>query len=63
LIRSLGWTPDYPREKFEQGLRETVEWYLDNKEWVEDLWKKKDEMNKWMETFVQKSDKPMEVAA
>lgn len=50
-IIKLGWQPDYPREKFEQGLRETVEWYLDNTAWVEDLWKKKDEMNKWQENF------------
>lgn len=26
-IKSLGWVPDYSREKFEQGLRETVRWY------------------------------------
>ncbi len=61
-IMALGWKPDYPREKFEQGLRETVEWYLNNKEWVGDLWKKKDEMNKWMEDYVKKTDKPQERA-
>jgi dTDP-glucose 4,6-dehydratase len=60
LIRSLGWQPDYPREKFEQGLRETVEWYLNNKDWVEDLWQKKDEMNQWLEGYAKKSDKPQE---
>jgi len=32
----------------------TVEWYLANKKWVEDLWKKKDEMNKWMESYLKK---------
>lgn len=58
-IKSLGWIPDYPREKFKQGLEETVEWYIKNKIWVEDLWKKKDEMNKFMGTFCEKSDKPM----
>lgn len=61
-IQALGWTPEYPLEKFEQGLKETVDWYLNNTAWVEDIWKKKDEMNKWMETFVEKSDKPMEVS-
>jgi dTDP-glucose 4,6-dehydratase len=61
-IRGLGWTPDYPREKFEQGLRETVEWYLKNKEWVEEIWKKKDEMNKFMSSFCEKSDKPMKAS-
>lgn len=50
----LGWNPDYPMENFEQGLRETVDWYLNNKEWVEDLWNKKDEMNKWQEEFCKK---------
>ena len=29
--RELGWTP---RETFETGLRKTVQWYLDNPEWV-----------------------------
>lgn len=51
-IKTLGWTPDYPREKFEEGLRETVEWYKNNTEWVENIKaKKKNEMNKWQETF------------
>jgi dTDP-glucose 4,6-dehydratase len=27
----LGWSPAH---KFEQGIRETVRWYLDNQEWV-----------------------------
>lgn len=60
LIRSLGWTPDYPREKFEQGLKETVQWYKDNKDWVNDLWKKKNEMNKFMSDYCAKSAQPME---
>lgn len=42
-IEALGWRPEYPREKFDQGLAETVDWYLNNKEWVEDLWKRKQE--------------------
>jgi dTDP-glucose 4,6-dehydratase len=37
-IRKLGWRPDYPRDKFEQGLRETINWYLQNTEWVQNLW-------------------------
>ncbi len=44
-IMKLGWKPLYPREKFEQGLRETIEWYQNNTEWVEKLWAKKDELN------------------
>jgi len=27
----LGWTPD---ETFDTGFRRTIEWYLDNAEWV-----------------------------
>ncbi|WP_342655930.1 dTDP-glucose 4,6-dehydratase [Shewanella algae] len=30
IERELGWTPD---ESFETGIRKTVEWYLDNKNW------------------------------
>jgi dTDP-glucose 4,6-dehydratase len=53
-ITALGWTPDYPREKFEEGLKETVKWYLANTEWVEELRKKQDEMNKFQEEFFEK---------
>ncbi|MEK9183098.1 MAG: dTDP-glucose 4,6-dehydratase [Patescibacteria group bacterium] len=61
-IRSLGWAPAYPREKFEQGLRETVEWYLNNKEWVEHVeQKKKNEMNKFQENL-ERSEKKMRAA-
>ncbi|KKQ27291.1 MAG: dTDP-glucose 4,6-dehydratase [Candidatus Magasanikbacteria bacterium GW2011_GWC2_37_14] len=57
-IKSLGWTPDYTQEKFEQGLRETVEWYQNNTEWVEKLrTKKKDEMNKFQENLVRSDEK------
>lgn len=49
-ITALGWTPDYPREKFEEGLKETVEWYKTNTGWVENIWnKKRDELNKFQE--------------
>lgn len=44
-IKKLGWKPDYPAEKFEQGLRETIEWYQDHQDWVEKLWAKKEELN------------------
>ena len=30
----LGWTP---RASFENGIRETVEWYLHNQKWIEDV--------------------------
>ncbi len=32
IKEDLGWVPE---ESFETGLRKTVEWYLDNQEWVE----------------------------
>ena len=32
IQRELGWVPD---ETFETGLRKTVQWYLDNREWWE----------------------------
>jgi len=32
MERELDWTP---RESFESGLRQTVQWYLDHPEWVE----------------------------
>lgn len=54
-IMNLGWKPEYTHDKFEQGLRETIEWYKSNTEWVENIWnKKKDEMNKFQEQYKDK---------
>jgi dTDP-glucose 4,6-dehydratase len=33
-LRRLGWSP---QKEFEDGLRETVEWYRDNRDWWEPL--------------------------
>jgi len=33
LLSGLGWMPRY--DNFELGLRETVQWYVDNKRWLE----------------------------
>ena len=41
----LGFQPLYTRERFEQGLRETVEWYQKNTVWVEKLKKRQSEIN------------------
>lgn len=30
----LGWEPTYT---FEQGIKETIEWYLNNTEWIENI--------------------------
>lgn len=37
IQRELGWTPAH---KFEQGIRETIRWYLDNQDWVKKVLKK-----------------------
>jgi dTDP-glucose 4,6-dehydratase len=34
INRDLGWKP---AETFETGIRKTVQWYLDNQEWVENI--------------------------
>ena len=34
IKKDLGWVPE---ESFETGLRKTVEWYLKNQEWVENV--------------------------
>ena len=33
-MRELGWQP---RDQFESGIRKTVEWYLDNQDWLDDV--------------------------
>jgi len=37
IAKDLGWLPAH---KFEQGIRETVRWYLDNQEWVRSVLKR-----------------------
>jgi len=37
IQRELGWTPAH---KFEQGIRETIQWYLDNQAWVKAVMQK-----------------------
>ena len=37
IQKELGWVPAH---KFEQGIRETVRWYLDNQEWVRTVLKR-----------------------
>ena len=34
IERELGWTPEYT---FEEGLSETVDWYLNNKTWLNNV--------------------------
>lgn len=57
-ILALGWQADYTQDKFEQGLKETIEWYKNNTEWVENIWnRKKDEMNKFQDTLQRSTEK------
>jgi len=37
IQRELGWVPAH---RFEEGIRETVRWYLDNQEWVRSVLKR-----------------------
>jgi dTDP-glucose 4,6-dehydratase len=37
IEKEMGWLPAH---KFEQGIRETVRWYLDNQEWVHSVLKR-----------------------
>lgn len=34
IINEIGW---YPETKFEDGIVETIKWYFENQEWVEDV--------------------------
>lgn len=34
IHRELGWLP---QTKFEEGMRQTLRWYLDNREWWRDI--------------------------
>ena len=45
LFSELGWTPTHT---FEEGLKDTVKWYLDNAEWVENV--QSGDYRNWMQT-------------
>lgn len=49
IQRDLGWSP---QETFETGLRKTVEWYLNNQEWVEHV--KSGAYQNWIEQNYEK---------
>jgi dTDP-glucose 4,6-dehydratase len=46
----LGWQPRY---NLEDGLRNTVEWYLDNSAWLDAIIKEKD-FQKWVKVNYQR---------
>ena len=45
IEQEIGWVP---RRRFEEGLRETVGWYLENAAWVENI--QSGEYRQWLET-------------
>ncbi|RZB36596.1 MAG: dTDP-glucose 4,6-dehydratase [Desulfobacteraceae bacterium Eth-SRB2] len=45
LNENLNWSP---KESFETGIRDTIQWYMDNRKWVERV--KSGEYKKWIET-------------
>lgn len=48
LHRELGWSPSL---RFEEGLEKTVEWYLDNQQWLDNV-TSGDYMNYYQEMYV-----------
>ena len=44
IEKELGWSP---RHTFEEGIKETIEWYLNNPEWVKNI--QSGEYRKWIE--------------
>lgn len=44
-IVELGWKPEYTVDQFQRGLEETVQWYLDNSDWVEKIRTRMNEIN------------------
>ena len=44
IHRELGWKP---QESFETGIRKTIQWYLDNQEWVRNV--TSGDYKKWVE--------------
>ncbi|WP_151869876.1 MULTISPECIES: dTDP-glucose 4,6-dehydratase [Acinetobacter] len=51
IQKDLDWVP---QESFETGLRKTVEWYLNNQEWVENV--QSGEYQKWVQQQYQASN-------
>jgi dTDP-glucose 4,6-dehydratase len=54
-LKRLGWKPVYTRAKFEQGLSETIKWYLTHTEWVETLQQKHQEAYELNHTYSMES--------
>jgi dTDP-glucose 4,6-dehydratase len=46
LQTEIGWSPG---ETFETGIKKTIQWYLDNKNWMENV--TSGEYQKWIDTY------------
>jgi dTDP-glucose 4,6-dehydratase len=57
LERELGWKP---AESFDSGIRKTVQWYLDHKDWVHDV--QSGDYLKWVEKNYSERDHVQETA-
>ena len=51
IRNELGWKPKF---SFEEGLKETIGWYLNNQEWVKNI--ESGEYLKWMERYKNKEN-------
>lgn len=40
ITRELGWVPQYGPDAFLEKLKETIQWYIDHKDWVEEVIKR-----------------------
>lgn len=45
IISELGWTPEINRDNFDDGLKETIDWYKNNEGWWRPLLQKKDRVS------------------
>jgi len=45
IITELGWKPEIGRDNFDEGLKETVEWYKNNQDWWRPLFKRRAEIS------------------
>jgi dTDP-glucose 4,6-dehydratase len=52
IQRELGWTP---RHSLVDGLQDTVEWYLNNPEWITAI-QKQQEYQRWMNANYEKRE-------
>lgn len=55
IIEELGWKPEIGRDNFDEGLKETVEWYKNNQDWWRPLLKRRaniSDENKSVSAFI-----------